>query len=228
MQNKVNDRKRWFNVYKKIIRLFIKKPKLIYLGDKIEKGSIILCNHEGLFSPVKIELYRDYPLRIWGTYEMNSGLKNVYKYLTEVFYHQKKKWNIHLARLFCIIAAPVVNLFYKWLNLISTYKDIRFKKTISTSISVLQNESNILIFPEDSDDGYFQVLNKFNDGCVLFFEYCRKHNINAPIYVAYYNKKEDKIIYDKPVTINELLDLNLTRTELAKKLCNRCNELGTM
>lgn len=225
MSKNFNDRKKWFENLKKVIRLIIKKPSYVYLGEKIEKNSILLCNHEGLFSPVKTELYSDFPVRIWGTYEMNSGLKSVYIYLSEVFYHQKKKWNIHLARLFCLIAAPVVNLFYKGLRLIPTYRDIRFKNTLSTSIKVLQDEGNLMIFPEDSDDGYFEVLTKFNDGCVLFFEYCKKHNINSKVFVAYYKRKEDKFIVDKPITINELLDLNLSRTELAKKLCDRCNEL---
>ena len=112
--------------------------------------------------------------------------------------------------------------------LIPTYRDIRFKNTLSTSINVLKENGNLMIFPEDSDDGYFQVLTKFNDGCILFFEYCRKHNINAPVFVAYYQKDEDKFVFDKPTTINDLLNLNLSRSELAKKLCDRCNELGTL
>ena len=146
-QNK--DCETWFVIFKKIIKFFIRKPNFIYLGDKIDNESIILCNHEGLFSPVKFELYRDFPLRTWGTYEMNSGLKSSYIYLTEIFYHQKKKWNIHLARLFCLIAAPIVNLFYKGLKLISTYKDIRLKKTLNESIEVLKEKGNLLIFHDD-------------------------------------------------------------------------------
>ena len=155
-------------------------------------------------------------------------IHNLTLYLTEVFYHQKKKWNIHLARLFCLIVAPIVNLFYKGLKLISTYKDICLKKTLNESIEVLKEKGNLLIFPEDSDDGYFEVLTKFNDGCILFFEYCQKKNINAKVFVAYYRKKDNKLIIDKYKTINELLALNLSRTELATKLCDRCNELGKL
>ena len=44
----------------------------------------------------------------------------MYKYQTRVYYHEKKHWNLHLARLFCLLASPLTNLFYKGLNLIST------------------------------------------------------------------------------------------------------------
>ena len=34
-------------------------------------------------------------------------------------------------------------------------KDIRLKKTLNESIEVLKEKGNLLIFPEDSDDGYY-------------------------------------------------------------------------
>ena len=73
---------------------------------------------------------------------MNSGLKSVYKYLSEIYFHKKKHWNIHLSRIFCVIAAPIVNLFYKGLDLISTYPDGRLLNTIKESIKVLENNKN--------------------------------------------------------------------------------------
>ena len=38
-----------------------------------------------------------------------------------------------LARLFCLLASPLTFLFYKGLNLISTYKDSRLKITLEES-----------------------------------------------------------------------------------------------
>ena len=123
-------RKWWFKVLKKIMKIRYKKPTFVYLGEEVSTGSIILSNHEGTDAPMSLEIYTKMPIRMWGAHEMNSGLIKMYKYQTRVYYHEKKHWNLHLARLFCLIASPLTNLFYKGLNLISTYKDARFRKTL--------------------------------------------------------------------------------------------------
>ena len=66
----------------------------------------------------------------------------------------------------------------------------------------------------------------FNEGFVVFLEYCKKHQFDFPVYVAYFKSDEKMCIIDRPFTINELLDLKLTRSELASKLKDRCNEIG--
>lgn len=99
---------------------------------------------------------------------MNSGLKSTYNYLTNNYYTKKKHWNLHLARIFCLIAAPLCNLFYKGLNLISTYPDTRFRKTLKESIKTLQSGTNLIIFPEASENGYFDELTLFHEGSVVF------------------------------------------------------------
>ena len=94
------NRKKWFRGVKKFLRLFIKPSTFEYLGEEIEDGSIILSNHVGTNAPLAWELYSHIPFRFWGTYEMNDGLVSLYKYQTRYFYHEKKHWNLHLARLF--------------------------------------------------------------------------------------------------------------------------------
>ena len=224
----IKKRKKCFEKLKKILRLFIKKSEFIYLGEKIEDGSIIISNHEGASSPLTLELYSEFYFRFWGTYEMNSGLKSVYKYLSEIYFHKKKHWNIHLSRIFCVIAAPVVNLFYKGFDLISTYPDGRLLNTIKESIKVLENNKNLVIYPENSNNGYFKALEMFHPGISLFLEQCLKKNINAKVYVSYLKKEERKYIIDKPIYIKELLDMHLSREELASYLCDKCNNLSNI
>lgn len=138
MKKDVKGRKLWYRCLKKLMKCRYKKPEFIYLGETVGKGGIIVSNHDGTDSPMSLEIYLDVPLRFWGAHEMNSGLIKMYKYQTRVFYHEKKHWNLHLARLFCLLATPLTNLFYKGLNLISTYRDARFIKTINESIETLK------------------------------------------------------------------------------------------
>lgn len=224
----VKKRKWWFRLLKKMMRVRYKEPRFVYLGEKITNSSIILSNHEGTDAPMSLEIYGDMPVRMWGAHEMNSGLIKMYKYQTRVYFHEKKGWNLHLARLFCLIATPLTNLFYKGLDLISTYKDVRFIKTIRESVSALRQGDNIVIYPEDSNKGYLAELEGFFAGFVLLAESCKKEGMDVPIYVTYFKKKEKVYIIDEPIMYSELCKKYSSKEEKAKALCERCNELGKM
>jgi hypothetical protein len=219
-------RKWWFRLLKKMMKVRYKEPEFIYLGEKISNGSIILSNHEGTDAPMSLEIYGDIPIRMWGAHEMNSGLIKMYKYQTRVYFHEKKGWNLHLARLFCVIATPLTNLFYKGLDLISTYKDIRFVKTIRESVDTIKQGDNIVIYPEDSKNGYLSELEGFFAGFVVLADFCKKEGIDVPIYVSYFKKQEKTYIIDKPILYSELCKQYDSKELKARALCDRCNELG--
>ena len=221
-------RKWYFKALKKVMKIRYKQPKFIYLGDEIRQGSVLLSNHEGTDAPMAFEIYHNSKFRMWGASEMNSGLIKMYKYQTRVYYHEKKHWNLHLARLFCLIASPLTNLFYSGLNLISTYRDGRLKKTIKESVEAIENGENIVIFPEVSTNGYLAELEGFHEGFVLLAEACLKRGKDIPIYVTYFKKEEKIYIVDKPVNYSVLKEKHKTREEVAKALLARCNELGKM
>lgn len=222
-------RKWWFRALKKVMKVRYKKPAFIFLGEKISTGGLILSNHEGTDAPMSLEIYlKNAPLRMWGAHEMNSGLKQMYKYQTRVYYHEKKHWNLHLARLFCLIASPLTNLFYKGLNLISTYKDQRFIKTLKESLAAIRAGENIVVFPEDSSNGYLEELEGFYKGFIMLAETCDKAGIDLPIFVTYYRKKDKVYIVDKPIYYSAFKTENKSREEIANILLNRCNELGKM
>ncbi len=218
-------RKLWFRAIKKIMRIRYKRPKFIFLDEKPSKGSIILSNHEGTDAPMSLEMYCDFPIRLWGSNEMNSGLVKLYKYQTRVYYHEKKHWNLFLARMFCLIASPLTNLFYKGLNLISTYTDIRFRSTIKESLKSLKNGDNIVIFPEKSDEGYLKQLKGFYAGFILLAKECERNGIDVPIYTAYYKKETHTYVFDKPIYFSELKARFSSKELICEYLVNNCNKL---
>ena len=220
-----NKRKFWFRCYKGFIKLFKKPTNFKYVGDKITSPSIIISNHVGTKAPLSFELYLDEKIRFWGTHEMNSGLKNMYRYQTRVFYHEKRGWNLHLARLYCLLASPLTYIFYKGLNLISTYKDGRFIKTIKESFNAVNEGNSIIIFPEVSDKGYLDELEGLHNGFIMFADYAYRKGIDLPIVVTYYHKKSNVHIIDNPLNYSQLLNKYKTYDEIAKALLKRCNEL---
>lgn len=221
-------RKLYFRVLKKIMKVRYKEPTFVYLGEEFDRGALILSNHEGTDAPMSLEIYLDKPLRMWGAWEMNSGLRTLYQYQTRVYYHEKKHWNLHLARLFCLLASPLTMLFYSGLDLVSTYRDARLVKTMRESIAAIKAGDNVVVFPEDSRKGYLAELEGFQQGFILFADVCRKRGIDLPIYVTYFRKSDCTYIVDKPVRYSELLAKWETREEVARVLCERCNELGKM
>lgn len=222
------DRKAWFRFMKKLMVCRYKKPEFVFLGEKPTHGSIIISNHEGTDAPLSLEMYCDFPVRFWGTGEMSSGLKKLYKYQTEVYYHEKKHWNLFASKMFCLVASPLTNLYYKGLNLISTYHDSRFRQTLKDSLKAIQNGDNVVIFPEKSDKGYLPQLEGFYNGFLSFADVCKAKGIDVPIYVSFFKIKEKVYIFDAPVKYSELIKDGATREEISKKLLDRCNELGRM
>ena len=218
----------FYDKVKCVIRIFKKKHEVIYLGEKIEKSSLILSNHVGMSAPLSWDLYPEFTFRFWGTYEMNGDLKTVYKYLSETYFHNKMHWPLFLSKLFCLIAAPVMKGFYKGLEVISTYTDLRLKQTVNTSLDILNKGHNIIVFPEDSSSGYFDKLTKFYSGFLFLAKTCYKKELDVPIFVSYYSKKQRKIVVDKPIKYSSLLEKykDLSHDEIAFELLNRCNQLG--
>ncbi len=222
------NRKAWFRGFKNIIKIRYKRPKFIYLGDKPTTNSIVLSNHIGATVPIILENYAEFPLRMWGTHEMNSGFRKLYNYQTKIYYHQKKGWNIHLARLFCLIAAPFTSLFYRGSRFISTYPDARIKKTLYESLETLKNKENIVIFPEMSDDGYHDKLKGFHAGFVLLSEFLLKNGIDVKIYASYYRRKDKVHIFEKPILYSDLKKIAISMDDMAKYLLDKTNALGKL
>ena len=66
------DRKLWLRLLKGILRIKYKKPDYEFRGEKPTAGAIILSNHEGTDALLSLEIYAEFPIRMWGAHEMNS------------------------------------------------------------------------------------------------------------------------------------------------------------
>lgn len=224
----VKQRKAWFRAYKKLMHGRYKKTNFIYIGEEFKDGSFIVSNHEGTDAPMALEIWLNKRITMLGASEMNSGFKAMYKYQTRIYYHEKKGWNLHLARAFCLLATPLTNLFYKGLNLISTYRDARFFTTIKLCIEAIKDGSSLAIFPEDSKEGYKPQLDGLHKGFLLILETAFKKNMDIPVVISYFNIKTNTYIFDNPILYSELLQKYEKRENISNYILNRINEFGRM
>ena len=222
------NRKNWFKLYAGLLKKSKKPSHFVYLGEEFSGGAVILSNHVGTAGPLSFELFLDKPTRFWGAHEMNSSLASMYKYQSRVFYHEKRGWNLTLARLFCLLASPLTWIFYRGLNLISTYKDMRLAHTLRESWEAIGQGMNIVIFPEISDKGYLDTLEGFHGGFALLLEFCKKRGADIPVFVTYYNKENQAHVVDKPILYSERLSRFGTRDAIVEYLCGRCNRMGEL
>ena len=221
------DRPKWFRGFKGFLKIFVRKPKFVYLGkeEKSDEPAIILSNHVGAKAPVLYELYFNKPFRFWGTYEMNSGIREVYKYLSRIYLPQKKHIPKFLSKILAFIICPFVNLFYKGLRLISTYRTQKFRQTINESLTAIESNQNLIIFPEDSSDGYHDKLKSFFSGFVVLANALLKKGKDILIYNSYYRKKDRTFIISEPVRFSTLLGDCYDKESISKLMCEKTNNL---
>ena len=194
-----------FKLAKFINWVLVRRPKVKFLGEEFPNEPIVLlANHVGKKTPVKIELYYPRDFRMWGTHEMTEGFKAVHKYLTTTYYHQKKHLPKWFAWIVGSIAAPFANMFYKGMRLLATYTDYRFLGTIKQSIKEFEEGKDIVIYPEDSTNGYKEQLTYLHPGFASLCEMLYQKGKDVPIYVTYLNKRKNLFIVSDKMMYSDL------------------------
>ncbi|MDD4003445.1 MAG: hypothetical protein PHE12_04535 [Clostridia bacterium] len=211
---------------KRILMIFFKKPKIIQLCDDIDTKAIYVSNHSGASGPITLSIFFPKFFAPWGTHEMCGKYKERWKYMYHTFYLQKKGYS----KLKAFIAATVVSLFSKYLynamGLIPTYTDARLKNTIDSSIKVIDDGKAVLIFPENSQQGYKEVLEEYFGGFAFLSNlYYKKRKIDLPVYNIYYSSKTDTIVIDKPQYIQKFISNGYTLPQIANIFKDRANVL---
>lgn len=224
---KKNNKKPFFRFIKCILRIFKRKPKIINLNDEeLEDGAIYLTNHCAASGPLMYELYFPKLFRFWGTYEMCGNLKQRWGYLANIYFPNKKHFPKWISKIFATFATPFMHMFYKGMQVIPTYPDSRLRTTLKTSFEELDKDINLIIFPENSSDGYHAELKEYFAGFLLLAKYYYKYRgKNLKIYNMYYCKKKNKLIIDKAVYYLDLIKGNKTAKEIANDFKERVNNL---
>lgn len=202
---------------KRFLSIFKRKPEIVNLsGEELKDKAIYLSNHAGANGPMTYEMF--FPKRItpWGAHEMCEGIKSRWNYLYNVFYRQKLHWGRIRAFLVATVFCPFSILLYRGVGLIPTYKDSRFLSSLRQSCRVLDQNSAILVFPEDSEEGYKNPPEALHCGFVALSKvYKRLRGESLPVYVCYFGTKEKKILISKPFDVHGLLSKGLTEEGVA-------------
>ncbi|MCM1043047.1 MAG: hypothetical protein NC350_02420 [Corallococcus sp.] len=202
----------------KILKVFWGKYKVINLNDEtLPDRCIVLGNHNGLRGPIAYQCYMPRYCVPWGAHEMLGRYRVRWNYLYHVFYRQK----LHLGKCRSFFKATFLGLFtkifYRGVGLIGTYTDARQIGAIRKSMAALEYGVPVVIFPENSSEGYFEELTQCHGGFVQLADRYRKvHDADLPVYPTYFSKKYKSIAIGKPIYVGQLRSQGMSRYDIAE------------
>ncbi len=209
-------------------RLVFKKPKkLINLAGEIEDKAIILPNHSAKSGPPTLHLRFPKKTAQWGAYQMLGGFQMRKAYLRDVLNIQKlgKKpgfMNSFKSGFMALFSLKI----YRGMHMIPAFPDTRLSKTLKFSEQALQNNMPVIIYSENSNDGYHEVLKGLHPGFVMLAKYHYKQTgKDLPVYPTYLHIKKRVLVIGKPLYVNALLEEGKSKEDIANIFLNEINKL---
>lgn len=215
-----------WKVFKFIFKPFFYVKNVEFLGEKFPEKCIIISNHNNKKGPMVYEFSLPTHHVTWGAYQMLGSYKMRFKYLRDVLYIQKNQVGKFKATLKAGFEAIFSIYTYKGMKVIPSYPDARFRKTLQYSIDCLDAGFAISMYPEDSNQGYFNEMTHFFPGFVMLADqYYKKTGEDLPIFPAYYGRKKKKVVVGKPLYVQDFVKQGLKRDQIAEKFRLEVNQL---
>lgn len=213
----------FFSVIKGFFRLFTPTVRVVSTDGKLPEQCLYVANHVNKMGPFQYELYFPVYTVKWGAHEMLESYKTRRNYLKNTLYIQKNKVPPFWAGCLATFEAFFSQFFYRGMKFLPTYPDARLAKTIRQSVTVL-DDSALLIFPENSSDGYHEKMTNFFPGFVMVMDAYRKANgKDIPVRPVYYHKKKHLIVVGEACTLSEFPGMK--RGQIAEAFKERVNGL---
>ena len=178
-------------------------------ANKVQSGAqpvIFVANHREIYGPVITNLYLPFSFRPWIEHNMIES-KKILDYIWEnTFSKLKPRW---FARLALHVAGPVLVWVLNSVEPIPVYRGSMWDaiKSIRLSVTALQEEDNILIFPENpsasggkyAESGVSPFYKGFVSIAKLYYKKAGRAALFVPVYADSKHRKitiGDGILYD--------------------------------
>jgi 1-acyl-sn-glycerol-3-phosphate acyltransferase len=210
-----------------VARYFFKTIRHIFFrshlsgAQNLRKGEpfILVANHAGSFGPVSV--ITSLPMRLypWVAYEVTdrtTAAKRIQAEFFEQELHLKPPLSTYLGK---VIGRVCVALM-KDINAIPVYaKSKRIMSTVQSSLALLEQGKNILVFAEDSTRKINDVLGEFRTGFVyLAHQYYEKTKKAVQFLPVAVNKKVGGIRVGKPIRFDATNSFSREKQRLQKEL----------
>lgn len=200
----------FYKFLRRIVTIFIRRREFIGIENMPEEPSLYIGNHAQAYGPLVCEAYFPGRKNIWCIGQMMK-LKEVPAYAYEDFWHLKPKWIRWFFKLVSYIIAPICSYVMSRADTIAVYKDARLMATYRETMSALEDNINVIIFPESRTE-FNNIVNEFQDKFIdvarLYYRKTGKKVKFVPMYNA---AKLKKVVFGKPIEYDPNIDINEQR-----------------
>ena len=212
-----------FKIIKKLIHIFYGNVTVVGLENYPQKNSIIVANHTQMNGPICGEIFMPENCYIWCAGEMMQW-KEVPSYAFRDFWSQKPKWTHPFYKLLAYLITPLAVCVFNNARTIPVYKDMRIMSTFKTSLKLLSQDKNILIFPE-KDEKHNNILYQFQENFVDVAKlYYKKTGVELKFVPMYVAPTLRKVYIGKGTTYNSQNDIESEKTRICQFLSDAITE----
>lgn len=175
-----------FRVIRWLVKVFYPKITVEGTENLPRESAIIVGNHTQMNGPICAELYFPGKRKTWCAYQMMK-CKEVPAYAFQDFWSGKPRWTHWFYKALSYIIAPLSACVFTNAHTIPVYHDARLITTFKQTISALQAEENVIIFPEcysPHNHIVYEFQDKFVDVAKLYFKRTGKILNFVPLYIA--------------------------------------------
>lgn len=216
-------------IFKFFSKILFKPIYGVKLESKIETlpdKAIIVSIHAAKAGPIAIATSYPKFSVMWGHHDMLGSYRERFLYLRNVLYIQKLHKNKFIATVKALYEAVFSIYIYRGIKVIGTYTDMRLLTTVRNSMQVLNSGASVIIFPEDSSEGYFDEVRSAFGGFVALAEtYYNKFGEDVPVIPAYVSTKKRRLILGTPSYVREMSLSGMKNQEIADKIKDEINNL---
>ena len=140
------------------------------------------------------------------------------KYIYTDFWSKKSVITRPFFKLLSYIVVPLSVYIFNHADTIPVYKDARILKTYKITMEALEDNANIVIFPESSEE-YNDIINNFQDKFIdvarLYYKKTGKELSFVPMYNAVRLKK---VVFGKPIKYDPNIPMDIQRDNICEYL----------
>ena len=214
-----NKKQPFWKIFRPILLPFASgKITVINTAGELPKKCIFVGNHEGKNGPLVYDKYLPMNCAKWGAYPMLGSYKDRFNYLKNVLYIQKLRKSKFVSTIKAFFEAFFSIFIYRGVKVIPSFPDARIFKTFKYSLNVFNNDMSVMVYPEDSTNGYLTKPTKFLNGFVMLSNYyVKRNNEDISICPVYLSIKHKKLVIGKPTSYLQLKNKGLTTEEISEE-----------
>ena len=214
-----------FRIIRGLVWLFYPKITVEGTENLPEEACIVVGNHTQMNGPICGELYFPGKRRTWCAAPM-MYIKEVPAYAFEDFWSRKPKWTHGFYRLLSYIIAPISACVFNNALTIPVFRDNRLLTTFKQTVAALEENANVIIFPECYDP-YNHIVNRFQDRFIdiakIYYKRTGKCISFVPMYIA---PKLKKMYIGKPIAFEPEASMEQARERICRYLMEEITRIA--